>query len=43
MSRQAQARQARAIVEAALDAAGWRWSASLSFWLDCLILIEENA
>jgi hypothetical protein len=39
----AQARQARAIVETALDRAGWRWSGSLSFWLDALVVIEESA
>jgi hypothetical protein len=41
--RAAQARQARAIVETALDRAGWPWSARLSRWLDALVVLEEAA
>lgn len=37
-----QARPARAEIETALDAVGWPWSARLSRWLDCLLLIEED-
>jgi hypothetical protein len=37
------AREARRIVEHALDAAGWPWSERLSRWIDGLIVIEENA
>jgi hypothetical protein len=36
-----EARAARAVVEAALDASGWPWSRRLSLWLDALIVIEE--
>jgi hypothetical protein len=39
----AHARGARAIVEAALDAIGWRWSLRLSRWVDALLVIEEDA
>jgi hypothetical protein len=38
----AQAREARAEVETALDQAGWPWSARLSRWLDALVVIEEG-
>jgi hypothetical protein len=37
------ARAARADVEAALDATGWRWSLALSRWLDALLVLEERA
>jgi hypothetical protein len=37
-----QARAARAIVEAGLDASGWPWSRRLSLWLDVLVMIEES-
>ncbi len=37
------AQEARAIVEAALDAAGWPWSRRLSLWVDMLLVIEETA
>ena len=43
MNRRVQARQARALVELALDHAGWRWSRSISLWLDALVLLEEAA
>jgi hypothetical protein len=33
----------RACVEAALDTAGWPWSARLSRWLDVLVVIEESS
>ncbi len=36
-----QAQATRALVETALDAAGWPWSRPLSLWLDCLLIIEE--
>jgi hypothetical protein len=44
----AQARAARRVVEQALasaaDEAGrWRWSATLSRWLDALLTLEEAA
>lgn len=35
------ARAARAIVEEALEAAGWPWSLALSRWIDCLLVLEE--
>ena len=38
----AQARAARADVESALDASGWRWNLGLSRWLDGLIALEEG-
>jgi hypothetical protein len=41
-SRAAQARQARAIAELALDAAGWPWSLRIPRWLDALIALEEQ-
>jgi hypothetical protein len=37
------ARDARREVESALDRIDWRWSKSLSRWLDLLITIEESA
>lgn len=37
------AREARGIVEHALDAAGWPWSRFLSLWIDALVIIEESA
>ena len=36
------ARDARATLEDALDAAGWPWSRRLSFWLDVLLALEER-
>jgi hypothetical protein len=38
-----EAKAARADVEAALDATGWRWTLGVSRWLDALALIEEAA
>jgi hypothetical protein len=38
----AQARAARAIIETALDAAGWPWRRRLSLWLDMLVRLEER-
>ena len=35
------ARDARAVLEIALDAIGWAWSRRLSLWLDALIRLEE--
>jgi hypothetical protein len=43
LSRSAEARAARAEVESALDANGWRWSARISRWLDMLVVVEESA
>jgi hypothetical protein len=40
--RQRQARAARAIVEGALDASGWRWSRRISLWIDALVLLDET-
>jgi len=40
LRRQAQA--ARAHVEYALDATGWRWSRRLSGWIDALVILEET-
>jgi len=37
-----EARHARGQIEAAVDAAGWPWSRRLSFWIDLLLLIEED-
>jgi hypothetical protein len=39
----AHARAGRALVELALDGAGWPWSRRLSRWLDALLIIEEAA
>jgi hypothetical protein len=39
--RAALARAARQEVEVALEAVGWPWRASLSMWLDALLVIEE--
>ena len=36
------AKEARAEIELALDAAGWPWSLSLSRWIDALILLAEQ-
>jgi len=38
-----QAREARGVVEAALDGVGWRWSRRLSLWIDGLLVLEESA
>jgi hypothetical protein len=38
-----EARAARAQIEAALDAIGWRWSRRLSRWLDVLVILEEGS
>jgi hypothetical protein len=38
-----QARAARALVEAGLDGCGWKFSKTISLWIDLLILIEEGA
>jgi len=43
ISRQRQARAVRAIVETALESAGWPWSLRLSRWLDALLILEEGA
>jgi hypothetical protein len=43
VTRSVEARQARAVVELALDAAGWPWSRRLSLWLDWLLILEESA
>jgi hypothetical protein len=43
VNRSVEARHGRAVVEAALDAAGWPWSRGLSLWLDALVLLEETA
>jgi hypothetical protein len=37
-----EARAARRILEAALQHAGWPWSARLSRWLDALVGLEES-
>jgi hypothetical protein len=37
-----EARAARGQVEAALEAAGWPWSARLSAWIDVLVVLEES-
>jgi hypothetical protein len=37
-----QARAARALMELALDHAGWPWSRRLSLWIDLLVLLEES-
>jgi len=37
-----QVRTARGEIEAALDAAGWPWSRTLSRWLDCLVVLEAE-
>jgi hypothetical protein len=39
----AQARAARAITEAALDAAGWPYTCGLSRHIDQLLVLEEGA
>jgi hypothetical protein len=36
------ARAARADVEVALDATGWRWNPGVSRWLELLVAIEEG-
>jgi hypothetical protein len=41
--RPAQARAARADIEAALEKAGWPWLPQLSRWLDALVVLEEEA
>jgi hypothetical protein len=42
MTRAAQARAARAAVEAALDANGWKFSLRLSRWVDALVVLAED-
>jgi len=37
-----QSRSARANVEAALDANGWRWNPGISRWLEVLVALEEG-
>jgi hypothetical protein len=37
-----EAREARRVVEAALDASGWRWSRRISRWIDALIILAER-
>lgn len=43
LARAAEARAARAEIEAALDATRWPWSRRLSLWLDALVIREESA
>jgi hypothetical protein len=42
IARRQAAREARLIVELALDAAGWPWSLRLSRWIDALLILEED-
>ena len=41
-SRRRQARDTRAVVEAALDMSGWKYSRALSLWIDAMLLLEES-
>jgi hypothetical protein len=41
--RQRQAQVARTVIEAAFDLIHWRWSRRLSFWLDRLLIVEEES
>jgi hypothetical protein len=47
VNRKDEARQARALIELALDGAShagrWPWSRRLSLWLDTLVILEERA
>jgi hypothetical protein len=43
VSRVRQAHEARREIEAALDVSGWPWSRGLSFWVDALLVIEEES
>jgi hypothetical protein len=42
LSRQHEAREARAQIETGLDMAGWPWSRRLSLWIDTLVVIQES-
>jgi hypothetical protein len=37
-----EARAARAVVEWALDRAGWPWSRRLSLWIDALVILGRG-
>jgi len=41
-SRRRLARDARGVVEEALDRAAWRWNRALSLWIDTLLQLEEG-
>ena len=43
MTRRQQARAARALIELALDATGWKFDCVLSRWIDALVVVEEEA